>query len=102
MKNKIYTIEGTSRDAMLEEKNTAVWINYMELADYLNFSTIAEKYFERKPSWILQRLHGMEVNGKKARFKGDQYATFTQALRDIAKKLEKAADEIDAAPEDIA
>lgn len=85
---------------MLEEKHTAVWINYMELADYLNFSTIAEKYFDRKPSWILQRLHGFNVNGKKAKFKPEQYATLTAAFRDIANKLLQAADEIETAPED--
>ena len=85
---------------MLEEKNTAAWLNYMELADYLNFSTIAEKYFDRKPSWILQRLHGFNVNGKKAMFKPEQYQVFTSALRDIAARLLRAADEIDAAPDD--
>ena len=85
----------------MEEKHTAVWINYMELADYLNFSTIAEKYFDRKPSWILQRLHGFNVNGKKAKFKLDQYATLIEAYRDIANKLLQAAKEIEAAPEDL-
>ena len=100
MKNKIKKIEGKDRLFMLEQKHTAVWVNYIELADYLNFSTIAEKYFDRKPSWILQRLHGFEVNGKPARFKANQYPILSAAVRDIAARLVAAADEIDTAPED--
>lgn len=100
MKGKTRHIEGKDRTALLAEKNTAVWVNYMELADMLNFSQIAEKYFQRKPSWILQRLHGFEVNGKKAMFKPEQYQVLTAALRDIAARLLDAADEIDNAPAD--
>lgn len=66
----------------------------IELSDYIVFSAIAKNYFKKSSNWILQRLHGYEVNGKPAQFKPREIAIFVKALRDIAAKLNEAPIEL--------
>ena len=66
---------------------------------YIVFSAIAKNYFKKSSNWILQRLHGYEVNGKPAQFKPGEITIFVKALRDIAAKLNEAADRIEQAKE---
>lgn len=63
------------------------------------FTTIAKNYFKKSSNWILQRLHGYEVNGKPAEFKPIEITIFVKALRDIAAMLNVAADRIEQAKE---
>ena len=63
------------------------------------FTTIAKEYFKKSSNWILQRLHGYEVNGKPAQFKPGEITIFVKALRDIAAMLNQAADRIEKAKE---
>ena len=63
------------------------------------FTTIAKEYFKKSCNWILQRLHGYEVNGKPAQFKPGEITIFVKSLRDIAAKLNEAADRIEQAKE---
>ncbi len=78
-------------------KYGAAWCCRMNLSDYIKFSGIAKAYFNKSSQWIHQRLHGYIVNGKEAQFTEDEYKKFSDALRDIAAKLNKAADDIDKA-----
>ena len=78
-------------------KYGAAWCCMMNLSDYIKFSGIAKAYFNKSSQWIHQRLHGYIVNGKEAQFTEDEYKKFSDALRDIAAKLNKAADDIDKA-----
>ena len=78
-------------------KYGAAWCCMMNLSDYIKFSGIAKAYFNKSSQWIHQRLHGYMVNGKEAQFTEDEYKKFSDALRDIAAKLNKAADDIDKA-----
>ena len=78
-----------AKKELAKEKGGAVWLAMIELSDYIVFSAIAKNYFKKSSNWILQRLHGYEVNGKPAQFKPEEITIFVQALRDIAAKLEE-------------
>lgn len=75
----------------------ALWLAGLELSPFLNYSEVARTYFGRSASWLKQRLHGYEVNGKPCRFKPDETAKFAQALRHMAAVLVQNADRIEAA-----
>ena len=90
-----------ARAEMPREKHTAAWLHYVGgLGEMVSFSAVAKRYFGKSPNWLLQRMHGYEVNGKKAMLKPEQYQVLTAALRDIAARLCQAADDIDAAADD--
>ena len=86
-----------AKKALAEETHGAVWLAMIELSDYIKFSAIAKEYFKKSSNWILQRLHGYEVNGKPAQFKPEEVSVFVHALREIASKLNEAADRIEQA-----
>ena len=90
-------IVAKAKKELSEEKDGAVWLAMMELSDYIKFSAIAKNYFNKSSNWILQRLHGYEVNGKPARFKPEEMAVFVRALREISAKLSKCADRLEQA-----
>lgn len=72
----------------------------IDLSDRISWSGIARRNFDRSPNWLLQRLHGYEVNGKPARFKPAEYDTLSAAMRELAGAQAAAADRIDAAAPD--
>ena len=81
-------------------KSEAAWVAFLELRNILNTSGLAREYFKRSPSWILQRINGNKVFGKKAEFTESEYHQLAEAFRDIARRLTAHADEIDAAAMD--
>ena len=87
------------KNELAKEKHGAVWLAMIELSDYIKFSAIAKSHFNKSSNWILQRLHGYEVNGKPAQFKPEETTIFVKALRDIANKLNESADRIEQAKE---
>lgn len=50
-------------------------------------SYIAKNYFGKSRSWLCQRINGLAVNGKEARFTESEKATLDLALKDIAGSL---------------
>ena len=88
-----------AKKELAKEKGGSVWLAMIELSDYIVFSAIAQSYFQKGSNWILQRLHGYEVNGKPAQFKPIEITIFVKALRDIAAMLNVAADRIEQAKE---
>lgn len=78
-------------------KSEAVWVAFLELRGLINASGIARQYFSRSAAWITQRINGNIVFGKKASFRPEEYSRLSEAFRDIARRLMKYADEIDAA-----
>lgn len=88
-----------AKTELSKETHGAVWLAMIELSDYIKFSAIAKSHFNKSSNWILQRLHGYEVNGKPAQFKPEETAIFVKALRDISKKLNESADRIEQAQE---
>lgn len=80
-------------------KSGAAWQAGVEICGFINFAEVARKYFNRSPNWIIQRLRGNIVNGKPAQFKPEEMDTFAAALRDMAAKLNHAAERIEKAKE---
>ncbi len=76
-------------------KYGAAWCCMMNLSDYIKFSGIAKAYFNKSSD--SPKASCYMVNGKEAQFTEDEYKKFSDALRDIAAKLNKAADDIDKA-----
>lgn len=90
-------IVAKAKRELAKGKSGAVWLAMIELSDYIKFSAIAKTHFNKSSNWILQRLHGYEVNGKPAQFKPEEMTVFVQALRGIAAKLNESADRIEQA-----
>lgn len=59
---------------------------------YLKWGNISKDYFGFSRSWIYQRLNGYDGNGNPCHFSESQKETLRSALRDIARKIEEAAD----------
>ncbi len=85
------------REQQVRIKSEAVWVTFMEMRGLLNTAGVAREYFNRSPAWFTQRINGNMVFGKPASFKPEEYQRLSEALRDIAKRLERHADEIDSA-----
>lgn len=85
------------RKECIEYKPDATATAFSELEDIINKSQIAKQYFGKSQSWFSQRLNGCTVLNKSRSFKEEEYRTLADAFRDIAKRLNAHADEIDAA-----
>lgn len=85
------------RAELITEKSGAVWIAFQELNGLINKSQLAEQYFQRTHAWLSQKLHGCTVLNRQKAFTEAEYHELAEAFRDIARRLEAHADEIDAA-----
>lgn len=85
------------RQKCIEYKADATATAFSELEDIVNKSALARQYFDKSPSWFSQRIHGCTVLNKAMAFKPEEYRQLAAAFRDIAKRLQAHADEIDAA-----
>lgn len=65
-----------------------------DLAFYLKFGRISKEYFGFSPTWIYQRIGGVDGNGKPCEFTQEQREIFREALHDIARKIDAVADKI--------
>lgn len=61
---------------------------------YLKWGNISKDYFGFSRGWIYQRLNGYDGNGNPSEFTEPQKETLREALRDIARKLNEAADKL--------
>ena len=59
--------------------------------DAISFSYIAKKYFGKSRGWLMQKVNGNMVNGKRATFTEDERKQFRAALQDISEQLSNAA-----------
>lgn len=85
------------RKKCIEYKPDATVTAFSELEDIINKSQIAKQYFGKSQSWFSQRLNGCTVLKKSVAFKEEEYHQLADTFRDIAKRLQVHADEIDAA-----
>lgn len=85
------------RKEIIATKSGAVWNAFTELEDIINKSQLAKQYFGKSQSWFSQRLNGCTVRKKETAFKPEEYSKLAEAFRDIAKRLQAHADEIDTA-----
>ena len=85
------------RKKCIEYKPDATITAFSELEDIINKSQIAKQYFGRSQSWFSQRLNGCTVLKKSMAFKEEEFHQLAEAFRDVAKRLQAHADEIDEA-----
>lgn len=85
------------RKKCIEYKADATVTAFSELEDIVNKSQIAKQYFGKSQSWLSQRVNGCTVLKKSMAFKEEEYHQLAEAFRDIAKRLQAHADEIDTA-----
>ena len=85
------------RKECIEYKPDATITAFSELEDIVNKTQIAKQYFGKSQSWFSQRLNGCTVLKKSMAFKEEEFHQLAEAFRDIAKRLQAHADEIDAA-----
>lgn len=68
--------------------------NIKDIALYLKWGNISQDYFGFSRSWIYQRINGYDGNGNPCEFTEPQKETLREALRDLAQKLNNAAEKI--------
>lgn len=85
------------RKKCIEYKPDAVVTAFSELEGIINKSQLAKQYFGKSQGWFSQRLNGCTVLKKSMAFKEEEYNKLADSFRDIAKRLQAHADEIDAA-----
>ena len=85
------------RAELVTEKMGAVWVAFNELRGLVNKSQLAKQYFGHTQGWFSQKLNGCEVCNRKYAFTEDEYHQLADAFRDLAGRLTRYADEIDAA-----
>lgn len=85
------------RKEIISSKSGAAWNAFVELENIINKSALAQQYFGKSHSWFSQRLNGCTVQNKSMAFKEEEYHELAEAFRDIAKRLQAHADEIEAA-----
>ncbi|GHS96226.1 hypothetical protein FACS189421_00920 [Bacteroidia bacterium] len=56
----------------------------------ISVSYLAKQYFDKTPQWFYQRMNGNTVNGKQAKFTGNELATLEYALIDISNKIKQS------------
>lgn len=61
---------------------------------YLKWGNISKNYFGYSRGWIYQRINGYDGNGNKCEFTEQQKQILKEALRNIAAKLNEAADNL--------
>ena len=98
-KSKIMRLDeyNERRKDIISTKDGATGNAFTELESLINKSALAKQYFERSHGWLSQRVHGCMVRNKEMSFKESEYHQLAEAFRDIAKRLQAHADEIDAA-----
>ena len=70
-----------------EAKSMAIREKLASVLPAISMSYIAKNYFGKSRSWLCQRINGLAVNGKEARFTESEKATLDLALKDIAGSL---------------
>ena len=72
------------RDAVAE---MAIREQLQDVLPSISLAYIAKTYFNKTRAWLYQRINGLKVNGKPARFTPEEIETLNYALKDIGGKL---------------
>lgn len=83
-------IEGLDK-AIAEGDEMIMGAKLGEMSKALSLSYIAEKYFGKSRAWLMQKVNGNIVHGKKKSFTESERKTFREALEDISKNLSAIA-----------
>lgn len=88
------------RQSLVSVKFGAVFNTFVEMEGLIDKESLANQYFDKSQKWLEERISGGLARDKKLNFTTDEYHQLAEALRDIAKRLNAHADEIDAASMD--
>ena len=77
-------------------RNGAISNAFMELDGIINKSAFTRDYIKKSQGWFSQRLHGAHVCCTDVQFKPDEARLIAASFRDIARRLEGLATEIEA------
>jgi hypothetical protein len=58
-----------------------------EVLPFVSLAYIAKTYFRKSRQWLYQRVNGLSVNGKPARFTPAELDTLNIALKEMGQKL---------------
>ena len=58
-----------------------------EILPCISLAYIAETYFKKSRQWLYQRVNGLLVNGKPAKFTPEELETLNYALQDMGQRL---------------
>lgn len=67
-----------------------------DISDFVSWGAIANDYFEKSASWFYHKLNGMDGNKKPTEFNLSERLQLKGALCDLADRIRRAADTIDA------
>lgn len=84
-----------NRKEIITDKSGAIWNAFIELEGLVNKSAISAQYFSRSQGWFSQKLNGATIGRKDRAFTTEESHNLAEAFRDIARRLEAHADEID-------
>ncbi|MDR1056772.1 MAG: DUF5053 domain-containing protein [Prevotellaceae bacterium] len=68
-------------------EETTLKMQLGDMIEIIPLAYIARTYFHKSKHWLYQRIHGYMINGKHAKFTGEQLQTFNNALKDIGDKI---------------
>jgi len=85
--NEISKISLRTEELIQEAESILIREQLKEVSEIVSMSYIAKKYFNKKRSWIYQKINGNLKNGKQVKFTDSEIQTFNFALRDISNKI---------------
>ena len=62
-----------------------------EILPFISVSALAKTYFGKSAAWFYQRLNGNIIHGKPVSFTKEELTKLSQALKDVAAQLQRAA-----------
>ena len=62
-----------------------------EMTKALSLSYIAEKYFGKSHAWLIQKVKGNIVHGKRKAFTDSEREIFREALQNLSEKMSEVA-----------
>ena len=78
-------------DAKKMKKQIEVRKILSDILPFISVSEFAKQYFDKSASWLHQRINGNEVHGKVVAFTEKELNILSDALKDVADKLNNAA-----------
>ena len=60
----------------------------------IRWAKVAQRYFERSPSWLYHKIDGTDGNGGEGGFSPEELEFFKGALTDLADRIRQTADRL--------
>jgi hypothetical protein len=98
LKKAVLNIDNYEADRAecIKYRSGAISVAFDELDGIINKSAFTRDYMHKSQGWFSQRLHGAHVCCTDVQFKPDEARLIAASFRDIARRLEGLASEIEA------